>query len=194
MVSILGCTFSSYFQLSTTSNGRAETSSNQFPSFLAKATVSTPLQFGVLTADNKIAIPRAGPSKNAEDLPGQKKPSSTLNGFAAPKTIASASTVPPKRRKLILVEDLPNIFTSPGTRTSFRNSLTALASSKRFTSIAPNANVPLVIIVSEALTRPGQNEGENAANRYQGSGEQSVNVRSVVPPEVLHAPVAAEFK
>lgn len=60
--------------------------------------------------------------------------------------------------------------------------------------MAANANVPVVIIVSEALTRPGQNEGENAANRYQGTAEQSVSVRSVVPPDVLRAPVAAEFK
>lgn len=171
-----------------------ESFSNHFPSFLAKATLSTALQFGVLTADNKIAVSRASTSESIDASEVNKKlPNSTLNGFALSKVSSSAST-PPKRRKLILVEDLPNIFTSQGTRTAFRNALTSLANSKRFTSVAPNANVPLVIIVSEALTRPGQNEGENAANRYQGTGEQSVSVRSVVPPDVLRASVAAEFK
>lgn len=170
-----------------------ESVSNQFPAFLAKATVSTSLQFGVLTADNKIAIPKASTGKSEDVSSTEKRPSANLNGFTVPK--ASTSTaVSPKRRKLILVEDLPNIFTSQGTRTSFRNALIAFAASKRFTSVAANANVPLVVIVSEALTRPGQNEGENAANRYQGSGEQSVSVRSVVPPDVMRVPVTAEFK
>lgn len=172
----------------------SESFSNQFPSFLAKATVSTSLQFGVLTSDNKIAVPKASSSKSSDNAESSKKAnSSTLNDFTVPKASTFAAT-PHKRRKLILVEDLPNIFTSQGTRTAFRNALTSFATSKRFTSIASNANVPLVLIVSEALTRPGQNEGENAANRYQGSGEQSVSVRSVVPPDVLRAPVAAEFK
>ena len=108
---------------------------------------------------------------------------------------SSLSSTRPATRRMLLVEDLPNIFTSPGTRASFRSALMAYSSTKRLNaSLEPNANVPLVIIVSEALTRPGQNEGENAVLRYQGSGEQSVSVRTVVPVEVLQAPSTAEFK
>ena len=54
--------------------------------------------------------------------------------------------------------------------------------------------MPLVVVVSEALTRPGQNEGELAANRYQGSGEVNVSVRTVVPPDVLRGANSTEFK
>lgn len=172
-----------------------ETFANQFPAFLAKATLASSLRFGVLTSDDRIAVAKDPTITTKESFTKAKAKPSTLNDFTIPKTASTHSAADgPKRRKLILIEDLPNIFTSQNTKNAFRDALGALATSKRYNNAAPNANVPVVVIVSESLTRPGQNEGELAANRYQGSGEQSVSVRSVLPPDVLRSPVTAEFK
>lgn len=173
--------------------------SNQLPAFLGRATLASSLSFGTLTVYDKVAVPVSAIASSAA-------PSATATAFSTfrpvkkegqqskPNKSTSGSSRSPTRR-MLLIEDLPNIFTSPATRTSFRSALTAFSSTKRHSaSLEANANVPLVIIVSEALTRPGQNEGELAASRYQGSGEQSVSVRTVVPPDVLHAPSSAEFK
>lgn len=173
---------------------------NQFPAFISKATLASTLDFGTLTADDKVAVAPKSAIPNGSD---QAKPaSSTLESFAKVSSTSgkgsssSKASAVPARRKMILVEDLPNIFTSQVTRTAFRSALLSYAQSKRFnaTAMQANANIPLVVIVSEALMRPGQNEGENAASRYQGSGEVSVSVRSVIPPDVMRAPVTVEFK
>lgn len=117
-----------------------------------------------------------------------------LQGFA--RKAATTSTRVKPRRRLLLIEDFPNIFTSQTTRSAFQSALLGLAGSKRSAAAAlePNANVPLAIIVSESLARPGQNQGEVAANKYQGTGEVSISVRSVVPFDVMRTGNATEFK
>ena len=179
-------------------NNEIESFSNQFPVFLNKATLASSLKFGTLTANDNIVVPPERSDSGTSDVrPGTSKPTISIQSFATPisKSTTSASPTAAKR-KLILLEDLPNIFTSSLTRTTFRSALLSYAQSKRVSSssIMVNANVPLVIIVSETLTRPGQNEGELAANRYQGSGEVSVSVRSVVPPDVVRAPGSVEYR
>lgn len=172
------------------SNASTDSLTNQFSAFLSKASHASSLKFGTLTADDKIAI---SPTAKALETQAQAPSKSDITSFASTSNHASGSTTP-ARRKLILVEDLPNIFTAPSTKTAFRNALIALATSKRITSPAPNANIPVVIIISEALLKPGANEGENAANRYQGSGQENISVRNIVPTDVLRSPVCAEIK
>ena len=175
--------------------------SNQLPAFLNRATLASTLSFGTLTKTDQIAV--ATPSVQKPERATSAKDASAFQSFRPVKKEGKDSKPAkpdlkpsrPASRRMLLVEDLPNIFTSTATRSSFRSALMAYSSTKRLNaSLEPNANVPLVVIVSEALTRPGQNEGELAASRYQGSGEQSVSVRTVVPVEVIHAPSTAEFK
>ena len=75
--------------------------------------------------------------------------SASTAGFMGPPKLKRPKKPPAPKRSVILVEDLPNIFTSSHTRTSFRSALTAFASSARTSDM----RTPLVIIVSEAIAR-----------------------------------------
>ena len=156
--------------------------------------MSSALTFGTLTATDQIAVPTEVKSESDEPQKVKSKAPATLTAFA--KSSTSKLPAVPHKRSLLLIEDLPNIFTSPGTRSAFQSAVLDFARNKRLANnaVVADANVPVVIIVSESLVRPGQNQGELAANRYQGSGEQSISVRTVISYDVMRTGAATEIK
>ena len=90
------------------------------------------------------------------------------------QTLASSS-----RKRLILLEDLPNVSHYP-TKLALRSALMQFIRSPRVTC-------PLVLIVSEALARPGVGpEAESVGGDGAVRGE-SVDARTVCGMEVLGA-------
>lgn len=97
-------------------------------------------------------------------------------------TPASASSKP--RRQLILIEDLPNIIHS-GTREAFHSALLAFATAEETPSC------PVVFIISNTGAR-----GEAKDERGFGGRsdlEEGVDVRSVIPPDLIHSPYFIEI-
>lgn len=105
---------------------------------------------------------------------------------------SSSSSLPPsllpsptKSKRLLLLEDLPNTSHYP-TKLALRSSISQYLSSPRVTC-------PLVLIVSEALVRPGIGfENENTGGEDGGRGE-SLDCRNVLGGEVLGSPGLREI-
>ncbi|BGP51970.1 RFC checkpoint protein Rad17 [Rhodotorula kratochvilovae] len=107
----------------------------------------------------------------------------------SPASSSSSSSVPPPAphaRRLLLLEDLPNVSHYP-TKLALRSALSQYLSSPRVTA-------PLVVVVSEALARPGDDEG-GGAGWMSGNGRrgESVDARSVCGVEVLEHPACREI-
>ncbi|KAM0750463.1 Rad17-domain-containing protein [Meredithblackwellia eburnea MCA 4105] len=104
-------------------------------------------------------------------------------------TSSSKPSFPPPSQKdqkrLILMEDLPNISHYP-TKLAFRSALQQYLASPRVTC-------PLVVIVSEALSRPGVAEGGESTTGFNRL-EESVDARSVCGIEVLQAAGCREIQ
>lgn len=104
--------------------------------------------------------------------------------FGADKSAATPvkkkRKVESKRPSIVLIEDLPNIFSSSETRAAFRRALTSYATSSR----PSETQQPLVIIVSEAIAR-GSVEAEQAHGALANDWQDNVTARTVVPIEVL---------
>ncbi|GJN94063.1 hypothetical protein Rhopal_007127-T1 [Rhodotorula paludigena] len=111
---------------------------------------------------------------------------STASSSSAPSSSRSAQPLSAHTRRLILLEDLPNISHWP-TRLALRSALQQYLTS-------PRVSCPLILVVSEALARPGSDEG-GAAGWIGGSGRrgESVDARSVCGVEVLQHPACREI-
>lgn len=98
--------------------------------------------------------------------------------LASTSTSSSTPTIlDPKRKRLILLEDLPNTSHYP-TKLALRSALLQFLAS-------PRATCPLVVIVSEAFARPGVGtESESTGGDGVGLGE-NVDARNVCGVEVL---------
>ncbi|KAG8943249.1 Cell cycle checkpoint protein rad17 [Tulasnella sp. 424] len=118
--------------------------------------------------------------------------SSQPTGKVSPMPPPPPATIPRQggRRQLILIEDLPNII-HHSTRESFHATLTSFAN-------APETPAcPLVFIVSNAGSR-----GEAKDERLAGGGggrmnkemDDGVDVRSVIPKELLNGPYVIEIQ
>jgi cell cycle checkpoint protein len=93
-------------------------------------------------------------------------------------------TIPPSRKHIILLEDLPNILHSK-TQDSFHSSLQALVDS-------PNPSIaPIVIIVSDSGVR-GEASDEKLA-QGGGWGKDVVDIRSVLSPALLASPYVTQI-
>jgi cell cycle checkpoint protein len=109
-----------------------------------------------------------------------------------PSPVPSASTssefnpVPTSKRarRLILLEDLPNTSHFP-TKLALRSALLQYLASPRVTC-------PLVVIISEALSRPGVGPDSESMSGESRRGE-SVDSRSVCGIEVLEKPGCREI-
>ena len=89
------------------------------------------------------------------------------------------------RRKVILLEDLPNIL-HPATQSSFHAALDDFVR-------APDGGVsPLVIIVSDAGLR-GEDAEEGGA-RWRSRSKDAIDVRNVLPPHLLDSPYVTQIK
>ena len=127
--------------------------------------------------------------------------SASTAGSMGPPKLKRPKKPPAPKRSVILVEDLPNIFTSSHTRTSFRSALTAFASSARTSDM----RTPLVVIVSEAIAK-GSVEAEQVRRSppkpltSQSHGaisndwQDNVTSRTIVPLEVLKGGRCTEIR
>lgn len=87
---------------------------------------------------------------------------------------------------MILLEDLPNTSHYP-TKLALRSALLQYLAS-------PRVNCPLVLIVSEALARPGAGaEADSLSRESSFRRDESVDARSVCGIEVLHSPGCREI-
>ncbi|GAA5938024.1 Rad24p [Sporobolomyces koalae] len=137
---------------------------NRFTSFLARAGMAPSLDF-VDSSSELDSAPIASTSKSGPHL----------------ASISNVST-----RRLILLEDLPNISHYP-TKLALRSALQQFLTSPRVTC-------PLVLIVSEAFARPGVDSNEISAS---GGGwlktEDSIDSRAVCGVQVLQHPACREI-
>lgn len=139
---------------------------HRFTSFLARAGMAPALDFG----------PDPSASTSASS-------SSPRKSFFPPPPPASAKS---QARRLILLEDLPNVSHWP-TKQALRSAVQQYLASPRVTA-------PLVIVISEALARPGDEEG-GGAGWLSGNGKrgESIDARSVLGVEILNHPACREI-
>ena len=135
---------------------------HRFTSFLARAGMAPALDFGP-----EEPVPSTSTSKSAP-----------RKSFFPPPPPSSSTR---HRRRLILLEDLPNVSHWP-TKQALRSAVQQYLSSPRVTA-------PLVIIVSEALARPGDETG-GGAGWLSGNGRrgESIDARGVLGVEILESP------
>lgn len=90
---------------------------------------------------------------------------------------------PPRipRRKIILLEDLPNVNHLP-TRSSFHQALDA------FLRQSDDQNIPLVLIFSENVPRLDEWGGEVSGNSYKDRNDATLTIRSLVPTTIRRNP------
>ncbi|TFK24018.1 hypothetical protein FA15DRAFT_687660 [Coprinopsis marcescibilis] len=109
-----------------------------------------------------------------------------------PSASSSTHSPPLKKRQIVLLEDLPNVLHQK-TQSSFHDLLRAFVESP----INPDVNapaVPVVIIISDTGLR-GEARDERIASGF-GAGrdsEQIVDVRSVIPRELLQGPYVTQI-
>lgn len=136
-----------------------------------------------LVAEFTTFLLRAGMAPSLTLAPDPSFPSSHPSATSIPVIIAPPSTTTTKKR-LILLEDLPNTSHYP-TKLALRSALAQYLASPRVTC-------PLVVIISEALARPGNGiEAESTGN--DGGRDESVDARNVCGMEILGAPGCREI-
>lgn len=97
---------------------------------------------------------------------------------------AAASQSSPKKQ-VILLEDLPNIL-HPETQKSFHGILKSFV-------LSGTPITPLVIIMSDAGTR-GESRDESIAQGGGWGGKDTVDVRSVIPKDLLGGPYLTQIR
>ncbi|PPQ71519.1 hypothetical protein CVT26_010390 [Gymnopilus dilepis] len=160
----------------------------KFEAFLTRATTCQSIF-------NSISTTTASSSTSSQSR-------SRSRSTASQKPTAQASTQNPapkpplpQKRRLILLEDLPNILHAP-TQAKFHEALTSLTA---FPPATPP--VPLVIVVSDAGVRGETGEGDDLASAMGGGTgggrgwgrEKVVDVRSVLPRELRGGPYVCEI-
>ena len=98
---------------------------------------------------------------------------------------ASSSGAGSSRQRVILLEDLPNILHS-ATQTSFHAAL------EDFVETPDGGAAPLVIIISDAGLR-GE-DGEERGARWKSRSKEAMDVRNVLPPNLLRSPYVTQIK
>jgi cell cycle checkpoint protein len=102
---------------------------------------------------------------------------------------SASSSKNPVKKRVILLEDLPNILHQK-TQTQFHEALSSLV-----TSPPSNPPVPVIIIISDAGMR-GEASDER---RAQGGGwgkdrAQAMDIRTVLPKNLLGGPYVTEIQ
>lgn len=124
-------------------------------------------------------LSRAGMAPALDLGPDPDSLSPALSSTSTSQPSSSQTLISSSRKRLILLEDLPNVSHFP-TKLALRSALMQYLKSPRVTC-------PLVLIVSEALARPGVGpEAESVGGDGAGRGE-SVDARAVCGMEVLGA-------
>ncbi|GAA6015227.1 hypothetical protein JCM10207_003651 [Rhodosporidiobolus poonsookiae] len=143
-----------------------ESLTTRFTSFLARAGMAPALDFASY--------------EESHEAPSNSSSSSRSSS----SKLASSSSSKNKRR-LILLEDLPNVSHYP-TKLALRSAIAQYLASPRVTC-------PLVIIISEALARPGADDGGGIVLGGHGGRGDSLDARSVLGVELLQHPACREI-
>ncbi|TDL27922.1 P-loop containing nucleoside triphosphate hydrolase protein [Rickenella mellea] len=116
---------------------------------------------------------------------GSCRPLLSTSQAASASASTSVTALSPSlpKRPVILLEDLPNIL-HPGTQTAFHTAL------NDFLASSPSA--PLVIIVSDSGMR-GEARDEYVAQSGSWGGRDIVDVRSIIPPDLLGGPYVTQI-
>ena len=130
-------------------------------------------------------LSRAGMAPALELCADPDAPLSFSSTASTSSQLPTTSTTKFGGKRLILIEDLPNT-SHYQTKLAFRSALQQYLASPRVTC-------PLVVIVSEALSRPGVGEGAESTNS-DGRMDESVDARSVCGIDVLQAAGCREIK
>ncbi|GAA5908580.1 Rad24p [Sporobolomyces salmoneus] len=125
-------------------------------------------------------LTRAGMVPSLEFVDSPSSPSSSSSSPPHP-----SAPFAPDRPRLILLEDLPNVSHYP-TKLALRSALAQYLSS-------PRVNCPLVLIVSETLTRPGKDDFEQTGGGGSFRGDENLDSRSVCGLQVLQHPACREI-
>ncbi|GAA5870913.1 hypothetical protein JCM8547_000031 [Rhodosporidiobolus lusitaniae] len=149
-------------------DGPRESLVYRFSSFLARAGMSPALEFG-----------------DFEDSPDAPSTSSSRPSSSRAKPSSSSPPLNPNKRRLILLEDLPNVSHYP-TKLALRSAIAQYLASPRVTC-------PLVVIISEALARPGTDDGVGVTLGGSGSRGDSYDARNVLGIEVLQHAACREI-
>ena len=104
------------------------------------------------------------------------------------KTASQSAKPSAPQRRIVLLEDLPNIL-HPQTQASFHTSLKALVDSS-----PSSPPVPVIIVVSNAGMRGEANDERMAGGGGWGRDkEQVVDVRTVLPKDLLGGPYVTQI-
>lgn len=128
-------------------------------------------------------LSRAGMAPALDFGPDPDEPSSQTQSSATP-TPSNPIPTSKRARRLVLLEDLPNTSHYP-TKLALRSALQQYLASPRVTC-------PLVVIISEALSRPGVGPESESMSGESRRGE-SIDSRSVCGLEVLEKPGCREI-
>jgi hypothetical protein len=90
---------------------------------------------------------------------------------------STPEAIPASKRRIILLEDLPNIL-HPGTRDKFHLAL------ESFVKSTNPGDAPIVIIVSDTGLR-GEASDEKRSQGMGSWGKEVVDIRTVLPPTLL---------
>lgn len=112
--------------------------------------------------------------------------SSIFDSSSRPAPSASASQGPPSShgRRVVLLEDLPNVL-HPPTQAAFHSSLQSL--------VAQPASAPVVIIASDAGVRGEGDSDGFSTQSWKGKTREVVDVRTVLPASLMHSAYVAQI-
>ncbi|KAI0689660.1 Rad17 cell cycle checkpoint protein-domain-containing protein [Cytidiella melzeri] len=140
--------------------------SDKFHAFLSRAANSNSI-----FASTSISKTSARPhelSQHPSSLPSQR------------------STTKYQSRRVVLLEDLPNIL-HPPTQAAFQSSLQSLV-------VGGSTSSPVVIIISDAGVRGESSvDGISAPQTWKGKAREVIDVRTVLPPSLLNSPYVTQI-
>ncbi len=108
--------------------------------------------------------------------------SSCQNLFNGPSSSSSRY-----KRKVLLLEDLPNILHND-TKTRFHDALQSLVAS------SAEYPVPLVFIISDAGLRGEASDERLAAGTWGKDNNGALDIRTVIPSNLLHGPYVTQIR
>ena len=116
-----------------------------------------------------------------------QQPLVPLSATASSSSRSQTPALPPSRRRIVLLEDLPNILHLP-TQEAFHAALEA------YVATPPGqVGTPLVVIISDAGVRAEGREG--GRNRFgYGGGKEAIDVRTAIPKRLLGGPYVTQIR
>ena len=148
-------------------------------SFFSVGETSNGIDFEGLSDKFHTFLSRATNSASVLSAPASAPVSSQCSS-SSQRTSSSAHG-----RRVVLLEDLPNIL-HPPTQAAFQSSLYSAVVNQAYTP-------PVVIIISDAGVRGERDIDGFSSQTWKGKGRDVVDVRTVLPPSLLHSPYVTQI-